>query len=78
MNRIFINHPKVGTVLIRKTRPGWKNYRHRIIDNFVSGLKMEGAIPYGFNQCKVCGKMLLNPHSILMHIGNACEKQKNK
>ncbi len=72
-NRTFINHPQVGTLLLRKTRPGYKNYRHRIIDNFVGKLKNIGAIPYGWSECKICGTMLINPHSILTHIGNCCE-----
>jgi len=74
--RIFINHPKVGTILVRKTRPGYKNYRHQQLWDYIHKLKSAGAIPYGFTECKFCGTMLLNPHSILMHMGNGCEKKK--
>lgn len=75
MDRIFLNHPKVGTLLVRKTRPGQRSKRFRLAKQFLSGVQSaEYPNMTGFHVCKVCGTHLINPQSILMHIGNGCEK----
>lgn len=75
--RIFINHPAIGTVIVPKSRPKWNSKRYRIMETFVYALSLRGEITSGvFDPCKCCKRALLNPHSILMHIGNHCEKQK--
>ncbi len=77
-DRIFINHPRVGTVLLRKTRP-LRGKQYRIVYDFVSRVASAEYPNWGsicFKECKVCGKALLNPQSILLHIGNECESKK--
>lgn len=77
--RTFINHPKVGTVMLTKTRPRYRSKRHQILQSFVWRIaKYTPDEPFAWSHCKHCDKILLNPHSILMHIGNGCEKLKNE
>ncbi len=74
--RIFINHPMIGTVMVPKSRPHFKSKRFSIMDKFMWSLmqiEYPNPVPHS---CKICKKMLLNPQSILLHIGNGCEKQK--
>lgn len=78
-SRIFINHPKIGTVIVPKTRPKWNSKRYRIMSDFVIALSMRGEIRSGvFDPCKCCRRALLNSHSILIHIGNHCQKLTNE
>jgi len=78
MVRLFINHPKVGTVIVPKSRPKWNSKRFWIMQKFVWALGQYEDIPYAAAKCKNCNKLLMNPHSILLHIGNGCEKEKNE
>ena len=78
MIRIFINHPRIGTVIVPKSRPKWNSKRFWIMQKFVWALEpiTGGEVHYIGSKCKCCNKMLLNPHSILLHIGNGCQKHK--
>lgn len=79
MGRIFINHPKIGTIAVPKTRPGWRSKRYELMRSFVWRLAMiDGYDSPSYSKCKHCNKILLNPQSILLHIGNGCESTKQK
>lgn len=55
--------------LLKKSRPkfGSKRYERLSAAMWAAGL-------YGFNQCERCGRILLNPQSILIHQGGHCQK----
>lgn len=75
----FINHPKIGTVKVPQTIPKWNSKRYKIINDFVHKLLFYGYIEsFAYSECKKCGKSLLNPQSILMHIGTFCKKSNPK
>ena len=76
--RIFINHPKVGTILIRKSRPNYRSRRFKLMNIFMWKLSSVTGMNVTWHECKVCGTNLINPQSILLHIGNGCESKKQK
>lgn len=75
--RVFINHPKIGTVIVPKSRPHFKSKRFAIMNKFMWALSMQSDINCIISKCKRCNKSLMNPQSILMHIGNGCEKNQS-
>ncbi len=72
--RIFINHPKIGTVMVPKSRPHFRSKRFMVMKKFVWALQTHEGINATIMHCKKCNKSLMNPQSILLHIGNGCEK----
>lgn len=75
----FINHPRVGTVKVPDTIPKENSKRYKIVKSFLHQLVFYGYIEHpAFSECKKCGKLLLNPQSILMHIGTLCKKSKTQ
>lgn len=57
--------------LMRKSRPKWNSKRYRRLQDaaWAAGV-------YSSRECEVCGKLLLNPQSILIHQGNVCQSKK--
>ena len=72
---MFLNHPKIGTIKVPKTRPSFKSKRWHVMQQFLWALSNFEDISCAMVSCKVCKKSLLNPHSILLHIGNCCESK---
>ena len=75
LTRIFINHPTVGTIEVPKSRPHFKSHRYSVMNRFMWALSQAEFPKRLEHYCKRCNKMLLNPQSILMHIGNCCENK---
>lgn len=51
--------------LLTKTRPKWGSKRWN---------RLYASCSTAFMICEVCGTVLLNPQSILIHQGNVCQK----
>ena len=54
--------------LIKKTRPKFGSKRWR---------RLYAIVDQRGVKCEICGAMLFNPQSILIHQGNVCQKQQN-
>lgn len=56
--------------LIKKTRPKWKSKRYRRLQDVAYSMGLTAA-----RKCEQCGKMLLNPQSIIIHQGGNCQSK---
>lgn len=57
--------------LLIKSRPSFKSKRYQRLNN-----AMWAAGLFGGRKCEVCGAMLFNPQSILIHQGGFCQSKK--
>ena len=56
--------------LMRKSRPKWNSKR---CARLTAAMHANGI--YGARKCEICGTMLLNPQSILIHQGGFCQSK---
>ena len=64
------NSMLLENALIKKSRPRFGSKRYILLD---SGSGCATNV-----RCEVCGKLLFNPQSILIHQGNGCQAKINK
>lgn len=68
----------IEQALIIKTTPKLGSKRNRILENALHAKRQadysKGLQP-SFNICEMCGKLLFNPRSILIHQGGGCQKK---
>lgn len=58
---------RIEEALIKKTRPKFNSKRYWLLQN-AAGFPV-------CTQCEICGKMLLNPQSIIIHQGGFCQSR---
>jgi hypothetical protein len=52
--------------LLKKSRPKFGSQRFN---------RMSRIAPHAFYRCEICGSMLSNPQSIIIHQGNFCQNK---
>ncbi len=59
--------------LLKKSRPGWRSKRYARLK-----IAMHSAGIASSAKCEICGVVLLNPQSILIHQGGFCQSKINR
>ena len=68
----------IEDALIKKSRPKWNSKRYKLLNDVLHKKKMDDyakGIKPTFDKCEICGTMLLNPQSILIHQGGFCQSK---
>lgn len=60
--------------LMRKSRPKWKSKRYARLRDALWAQGHQTKFP----ECEICGAMLSNPQSILIHQGGYCQNKITK